>query len=56
MIALTRSQAYEWGQFGIRAVAIAPTVIETAAALLTGAGNGRPDIFLRFLWADSAAG
>lgn len=33
LIALTRSQAYEWGQMGVRAVAIAPTVIETAPAL-----------------------
>ena len=39
LIALTRSQAYEWGQFGIRAVAIAPTVIETAPALTYWCGE-----------------
>lgn len=33
LMALTRSMAYEWGKHGIRAVALAPTVVETPFAL-----------------------
>ena len=33
MMAMTRAIAYEWSKYGIRSVAIAPTVVETAFAL-----------------------
>ena len=33
MMALTRAIAYEWGQYGIRSMALAPTVVETPFAL-----------------------
>lgn len=33
LMALTRTMAYEWGKYGIRAAALAPTVVETPFAL-----------------------
>ena len=39
LMSLTRSMALEWGRCGITANAIAPTVVETEAALRTWAGE-----------------